>query len=138
METFTPVSGFFGGCLIGLASILFLVWHQRICGISGIFRSLLPPAASNVSVNLWFVLGLLTAGLMLRLVYPVAFAYDMPQSIPTILFAGFLVGLGSSLGNGCTSGHGVCGIGRLSQRSIIATAIFFATALLTASIIGLL
>jgi len=138
MTNFTPLTGFFGGCLIGLAAILFLVWHRRVCGISGMVRGLLPPNLSNASVNLWFILGLFTAGLILRLVYPIAFEYTMPQSIPVILLGGFLVGFGSSLGNGCTSGHGVCGIGRLSARSFTAAAIFFITALLTASIIGLL
>jgi len=138
MTNFTPLTGFFGGCLIGLAAILFLVWHRRVCGISGMLRGLLPPGASNASVNLWFIFGLFTAGLILHLVYPIAFEYTMPQSIPVILLGGFLVGFGSSLGNGCTSGHGVCGIGRLSTRSFVSAAIFFITALLTASIIGLL
>ncbi len=136
MADFTPISGFLGGCLIGLAAILYLIWNHRICGISGIFQGLLPPNTSKVSENGWFILGLLTAGFILRLLFPVAFDYTIPQPLPVVLLGGFCVGFGSSLGNGCTSGHGVCGIGRLSTRSIVATALFFAAGVITASIIG--
>jgi len=141
MENFTPVSALIGGALIGLAASLFLLLHGKIAGVSGLFGSLVDRgtgtgagAAAAVgedrSVPLYFVAGLLLAGVLARLVYPAA----LPASTPSLALggaAGLLVGLGTRLGNGCTSGHGVCGLSRLSKRSLAATLTFMTTGMLT-------
>lgn len=137
MENFTPISGLIGGCLIGLAAILIMYFNHQICGISGIFESILPPLEKNYHWKAFFILGLFTAGVILRFTYPVAFDFLIQESYVFIFFCGFLVGSGSRLGKGCTSGHGVCGIGRGSKRSVVATIIFFLTGLITASTVYL-
>lgn len=138
MENFTPLSGFIGGFLIGGAAIALLYFNGQICGISGIFSSVLPPAERNSDWKKFFVLGLLVGGVGLSLFYPTAYDFVIEQSAPLVLLGGFLVGFGSRLGKGCTSGHGICGIGREAGRSFVATAIFFITGLITASTIFLL
>jgi len=128
MTEFTPLSALLGGVLLGFSSLLFLLLNGRIAGISSIvsgsFKSL-----SNAPQWRWsFLLGLILSPLAL-----VLFDYQCSTSIeitwPMILIGGFLVGFGSYLGSGCTSGHGICGIGRLSPRSIISTCIFMLVAI---------
>jgi len=128
MTEFTPLSALLGGVLLGFSSLLFLLLNGRIAGISSIvsgsFKSL-----SNAPQWRWiFLLGLILSPLAL-----VLFDYQSSTSIeitwPMILIGGFLVGFGSYLGSGCTSGHGICGIGRLSPRSIISTCIFMLVAI---------
>lgn len=116
-----------GGVMIGLASALILLAHGKIAGISGILRGLLQPKAGEWDWRLAFAVGLLVGGVILRFAYPAAFpqAIETPWSLAA--GAGLLVGLGTSLGNGCTSGHGVCGIGRVAPRSIVATLTFMTT-----------
>lgn len=130
MESFTPVSGFIGGVLIGLASVLLLWLNGRIAGISGIVGGMLTQRGSEFGWRAVFVVGLLLG----------AFGYTLstgglpvsiPASIPALILAGLLVGFGTRLGSGCTSGHGVCGIGRLSRRSMIATGTFMVVAVAT-------
>jgi uncharacterized protein len=121
----------FGGLLIGLAASGLLYCNGRIAGISGIAASLLRrPHASNHWAYL-FLLGLLTGGLLLRLITPQAFPDTYNQAPLVLAVAGLLVGYGTRLGNGCTSGHGVCGLARRSLRSLIATLCFMATGMLT-------
>ena len=115
-----------GGALIGLSASLFLLTHGKVAGISGLYGGLLQPAATGHAERVAFVAGLLVAGLVLLRVHPVAFATS-ERPTAAILVAGLLVGVGTRLGNGCTSGHGVCGIGRLSPRGIVATLSFIAT-----------
>lgn len=136
LTNFTPVSAFFGGALIGLAAIGLLAYNRQICGISSIIEGCLPPFAKDYQWRAAFLLGLLTGGLMLSVHYPDAFDFEIFHSHWTILFGGFLVGVGARLGRGCTSGHGVCGIGRLSRRSIITTVVFLITAIVTATSIA--
>ena len=128
MTNFTPVSAAIGGALIGLAAVLLTLFTGRIAGISGIFGGCLSLGAGDKGWRIAFIAGLILAPLAGGLVgFPLA-APEMPSSYVVIVAAGLLVGFGTRLGGGCTSGHGVCGIARLSPRSIVATAIFMAVA----------
>jgi uncharacterized protein len=132
MAPFDPVSALVGGGLIGTAAVLLMLLNGRIAGISGILAGALSPA--DRGWRFAFIAGLLIA--------PIASGFlgrglpepDMPESWLRIVMAGFLTGFGARLGSGCTSGHGVCGIARLSQRSMAATAFFIASAIITVAI----
>lgn len=115
-----------GGALIGLASIGLLLFNGRIAGISGIFSGVLGRISTDGLWKVAFVAGLLAGGLVLRLVFPQAFDSTLVRSLPAVLAAGFLVGFGTRLGSGCTSGHGVCGLSRFSPRSLVAVLTFMA------------
>lgn len=125
------VSALLGGVLIGLAALALLVLSGRIAGISGIVGGLLPPTAGDARWRLAFVAGLLVGGALLLVLHPAAFPSTIAASPGTLAIAGLLVGYGTRLGNGCTSGHGVCGIGRLSRRSLSATVTFIGAAMIT-------
>ncbi|MFL9610493.1 YeeE/YedE family protein [Methylobacillus sp. Pita2] len=129
-ESATPLASLLGGGLIGLSAALLVVANGKVAGISGILAGLLQRLDQRNAWRLVFLLGLLFA--------PIAYEvlWGMPEIVVTtdkglLISAGILVGFGTRLGNGCTSGHGVCGIARLSLRSIAATAVFMATAMLT-------
>ena len=114
-----------GGSLIGVAAAALLLLGGKIAGISGIAAGVLSPLRGDVLWRVAFVGGLVAGGLVLRLIAaPEVFASSASRSSATLLAAGLLVGLGTRVGNGCTSGHGVCGIGRLSPRSMVATVTF--------------
>jgi uncharacterized membrane protein YedE/YeeE len=125
----------FGGVLIGLAASALLALNGRVAGISGIVAGLLPPRRSDAAWRGLFIAGLVTGGFCLAALAPAPFRGlpDTPYGIA--LPAGFLVGLGASLGNGCTSGHGVCGVSRLARRSIVATATFMASGAVTVFVV---
>lgn len=127
---FTPIESFAGGLLIGLAAALFILFHGRIMGVSGIVGGLLRSSKGDRSWRLSFLAGLILAPLITKFA-GLAPAIRIEQSMIWLVVAGVLVGFGTSLGSGCTSGHGVCGIARLSPRSITATTIFMAFAMLT-------
>lgn len=128
---FTPLAGLAGGALIGLAAVILLGSVGRIAGISGIAVRLLPPYEDRAFAGrLAFVLGLVAAPI-LALAAGIPLSQSMPQSLAILIPGGFLVGFGSVWGSGCTSGHAVCGISRLSLRSIVATGVFMATGLIT-------
>ena len=131
MENFTPVSGLIGGLLIGLAAALLLLLNGRISGISGIVGGLLVPKSSDAGWRVVFVAGLLLGAFAYMLAAGGTIPVQMQASLPVLVVAGLLVGFGTRLGSGCTSGHGVCGIARLSRRSIVATSVFFVVAMLT-------
>jgi uncharacterized membrane protein YedE/YeeE len=131
MENFTPLSSTIGGVIIGLGAALMLFGLGRIAGISGIFGGLLVPKAGDVAWRLAFVLGLVLGGALMFQLAPDMFTIGIDRSLPIITIAGLLVGFGTRMGNGCTSGHGVCGISRLSPRSIVATVTFMVTGALT-------
>jgi uncharacterized protein len=131
MHNFTPFAALFGGILIGLASSALLLFEGRIAGISGIFAGALIPRKDETDWRVAFVGGLVAGGLMLRIVLPAAFDFGITRPYGVLMLAGLLVGFGTRLGNGCTSGHGVCGISRLSPRSIVATTVFIASGALT-------
>jgi uncharacterized protein len=121
---FTPFASLAGGILIGLSAAAMLLFNGKIVGISGILAGVLRPVKSDTSWRLSFVGGLIAGGLILRVLLPQSFEFGTLCSIYALAVAGMLVGIGTRLGNGCTSGHGVCGVARLSGRSILATAIF--------------
>lgn len=131
MEDFTPVSGLVGGLLIGLAVTLMLLLNGRIAGISGIVGGLLAPKGGDRGWRVAFVAGLLLGALAYILAMGGPAPVNVLASHPAILAGGLLVGFGTRLGSGCTSGHGLCGMARLSRRSIVATAVFFGVAMLT-------
>lgn len=131
MENFTPVSGLLGGMLIGLAAAVLLLLNGRISGISGIVGGLLAPRSAEVGWRVVFVAGLLLGALSYMLATSGSFPVEMQASMPILIVAGLLVGFGTRLGSGCTSGHGVCGIALLSKRSIAASAVFFGVAIIT-------
>lgn len=115
----------FGGVLIGLSVSLMLLFNGRVTGISGIVSSILSFSRGDKSWRASFILGLLSGGFILRFFYPDSFnSHSLHLYFYDYLLAGFLVGFGTLLGSGCTSGHGVCGISRLSTRSIVATLVF--------------
>ncbi|MDP6352471.1 MAG: YeeE/YedE thiosulfate transporter family protein [Alphaproteobacteria bacterium] len=131
MENFTPISALIGGVLIGVSASMLLLLNGRLAGVSSILHGAVPPqAAGDSSWRYLFLGGLIVGALIVR-----AFEGDQPitfdASPVVILLGGLLVGLGTCIGGGCTSGHGVCGIGRLSVRSMVATVTFMATALIT-------
>jgi len=131
MTEFTPLSGLLGGMLIGIASVIMLWGSGRITGISGIFGGLLTPARGDLGWRIAFIGGLVIGGLLWMQFSGEPLPVDLQVSWPTMLFAGLLVGFGTRLGSGCTSGHGVCGIGRLSPRSLVATLTFMIAAVAT-------
>lgn len=131
---FTPIGSLVGGLVIGLAAALLWIINGRVAGISGIVGELLSPARGEAGWRLAFVLGLVGGGAVVRLVHPSAFA--VPHGSTTLLVAsGVLVGFGTRLANGCTSGHGVFGISRLSPRSLAATVIFMAAGIATVFVV---
>ena len=129
MSSFDPVSALLGGALIGLASALLMMATGRIAGISGILGGCLAPAAGDKVWRFAFIAGLVLAPLASGFLGHPLPTPRMPESWAITVIAGLLVGFGARLGGGCTSGHGVCGIARLSARSIAAAAIFMATAI---------
>lgn len=121
-----------GGVVIGLAAALLLVAHGKIAGISGILGGLLErPGPGDAAWRAAFLVGLVAAGGLLGRLSPESFSVGIQRSSATLLAAGLLVGLGARYGSGCTSGHGVCGISRLSPRSISATVVFMLTGALS-------
>ena len=124
METFTPVSALAGGALIGAAAVLFMGLSGRIAGISGILGGLLAPPGNDWAWRAAFVAGLMAAPLLTAAVTGSLPMASIPPSMTMMIVGGLLVGFGTRLGSGCTSGHGVCGIARLSARSVVATAPF--------------
>ena len=136
MENFTPVASLVGGILIGLAAVAMLLFNAKIAGISGIFGGLLHTKRGDTLWRVLFVLGLIAGGILLRMFYPESLEFKIERSTISIMVAGLLVGFGARLGNGCTSGHGVCGIGRLAPRSIAAAGTFMTTGAVTAIVIN--
>ena len=127
MENFTPISALIGGIMIGLSASLLLLFTGRSAGISGILGGLLERPGDDTWWRVSFVAGLMAGGVTLALVYPQALRMEITRSGVALCLAGLLVGFGTRLGSGCTSGHGVCGISRFSVRSVVATITFMAT-----------
>ncbi|EUD11351.1 YeeE/YedE family protein [Providencia alcalifaciens] len=132
---FTPWSAAIGGILIGLAAAILLILNGRIAGISGILAGVLKPVKGDTAWKLAFIVGILVAPLLFT-----AFVYapevTITTSTPLLIAAGLLVGFGTRLGGGCTSGHGICGMARFSRRSIIAVVIFMLVAFITVAVIN--
>ena len=134
MANFTPVSAAIGGALIGLSAVLLMAFTGRIAGVSGIFAGLINPQTTDRAWRAAFIAGLVAAPLSAAFVGYTVPTPQMPGSYVTIVVGGLLVGFGSRLGSGCTSGHGICGIARLSQRSIVATGVFMVAAIIVVAL----
>jgi uncharacterized protein len=134
ITTFTPIEAIAGGALIGLASVALMALHGRIAGMTGILGAALLPGSSDRGWRLAFLAGAIAAPALLLLTgTPIPFAADIPDW--AIIASGLLVGVGVMFGGGCTSGHGVCGLARLSARSIVATGTFMAATAATVFVI---
>ncbi|WP_150305539.1 YeeE/YedE family protein [Pseudomonas saliphila] len=127
---FTPWASLAGGMLIGLAAAMFILLNGRIAGISGIVGGLLRPAKGDVFWRVAFVAGLVLAPLLYQSAFTLP-AVEVNAGVGMLIVAGLLVGVGTRYGSGCTSGHGVCGLGRRSPRSLVATVAFMASGFLT-------
>jgi len=135
MAPFDPVSALIGGALIGIAASLLVLLNGRIAGISGIFGDLLGAGTAELGWRAAFLAGLIAAPLAVAAAGRPMQIPDMPKSWAVILGAGLLVGVGTRLAGGCTSGHGICGMARFSLRSIVATCVFVATAAVVVAIV---
>ncbi len=131
MENFTPLTGIIGGVLIGLAATLTLWANGRIAGISGILSGVVFPSRTDFTWRALFLGGMLLGPLLYILVTGESLALDIQAGPLLTIVAGLLVGFGTRLGSGCTSGHGICGIARFSKRSFSATATFIGAAVIT-------
>ena len=136
MESFTPIASTIGGVLIGIASAGLLMFHGRIAGISGIAGGIFRPMAGDTSWRVMFLVGLFAAGVGWSYFFPEDYLVAIDRSTAALVVAGLTVGVGTQIGGGCTSGHGVCGIGRLSKRSTVATISFMVTAALTVFVVN--
>lgn len=134
MANFTPLSSAIGGALIGLSAVLLLLSTGRIAGISGIFSGLLNMRGEDKGWRIAFLAGLILAPVIASLVGYGMPPPNLPSSWTVIVVAGVLVGFGTRLGGGCTSGHGICGIAQLSPRSAAATVVFMVTAIATVAV----
>ena len=134
MYNFTPISALTGGLIIGCAVVLFFYTTGRLAGISGIFANAFT-SKENRSSNLLFLLGLVIGPLGYLYFTKIPVNFEITNSYILVIIAGFLVGLGTRMGGGCTSGHGICGISRFSFRSIIATNTFIISGVITVLIL---
>ena len=136
MTDFTPFASLIGGVMIGLSAVLLMLWEGRIAGISGIVGRLLPPYRDWAFLSRFgFVIGLVAAPLAMIALTGAPVDQTISSNFPLMILAGLLVGFGAVWGGGCTSGHGVCGLSRLSKRSFVATGVFMTTAVVTVFII---
>ncbi len=133
---FTPLSAFIGGLLIGYSALIFYLLNGRIAGISGILSNIFLSKTNWVD-NVLFTIGIIIGPFLYKIFINNEVKFSISTSVDTLIIAGLLVGFGTKLGGGCTSGHGVCGIGRLSPRSIVATLVFMLAAILTVFVKGL-
>ena len=131
MENFTPVSALIGGVLIGLSATLLLLFNGRIAGVSGILSGIFVQPAGDRLWRLMFIIGMIVSGSLYQFIGPGGFENNTEVSLLVLIIGAFLVGFGTRMGGGCTSGHGVCGIGFISQRSIVATCVFMAAGFVT-------
>jgi len=136
MNEFTPLPALIGGVLIGLGAILLLWVNGRVAGVGGLVGGLLFPSAGDRAWRALFLGALVLVGAVAAWLFPGSIGASRP-SLVLVGVAGLLVGFGTRLGNGCTSGHGVCGVARLSRRSLVATAVFVATGIATATLLRL-
>lgn len=127
--TFTPYSALIGGVLIGASATLMLLLTGRIAGVSGVFGGILEarPGSGDIGWRAAFLVGLVLGPALYELASAAPVAVPVTAAVPTIVIGGLLVGVGTRLGSGCTSGHGVCGLGRRSPRSAAAVAVFLLT-----------
>lgn len=136
METaFTPYASLIGGALIGLASVMLMATHGKIAGMTGIVAGVIPPASSDWAWRTAFLAGAIGAPALAVALGIMEIPFQVPVSTAALVTGGLIVGAGVTYGGGCTSGHGVCGIARLSPRSIVATGIFMAATFVTVFVV---
>jgi uncharacterized membrane protein YedE/YeeE len=136
IANFTPLSALAGGVVIGLAASLLWLLGGRTAGVSGILGGVVPPLRAGWEWRALFLGGLLAGGVLLQFLAPSRL--EVPaRSLPVLAIAGLLVGFGTRLAGGCTSGHGVCGLSRLSRRSLVATVVFMLVAIITVTLVRL-
>ena len=136
MTAFTPAASLIGGALIGLSAVMLMAFNGRIAGVTGILRRLLPPYDGNGNLEPFvFIAGLIIAPLLVALAAPQIVTATVSPNLLLMAAAGLIVGVGTALASGCTSGHGVCGISRLSARSFVATCVFMAVAIVTVYVV---
>ncbi|MEW6205175.1 MAG: YeeE/YedE family protein [Pseudomonadota bacterium] len=133
-DAFTPYPALFGGLLIGLSAVMLILLTGRVAGISGIVGGLMKPQRGETLWRLTFVLGMVAAPWLYQATVG-SFEFESPRGTAALVVAGLLVGYGTRLGSGCTSGHGVCGLSRLSLRSLVATCVFMAAGFVVASVV---
>ncbi len=133
--SFTPIPSLLGGIILGLAAALYVLLHGRILGISGIISGLLHPKLSDSAWRVSLVLGILSAPFLAALFFGIFPVIEIESGWVTIVIAGLLVGFGTQYGSGCTSGHGICGLSRLSPRSLVATLAFMGAGFITVFVI---
>jgi uncharacterized membrane protein YedE/YeeE len=129
--SFTPIPSLFGGILLGVATTLYVLLHGRILGISGIVAGLLPPKEGDRDWRIALILGLISAPFWAALIFGIRPIVVIDTNWFLILVSGLLVGFGTQYSSGCTSGHGICGLSRLSLRSLVATLLFMGAGFLT-------
>jgi uncharacterized membrane protein YedE/YeeE len=129
--TFTPIPSLLGGMILGIAAALYVLLHGRILGISSIVAELLHPKVGDIAWRLSLVLGLLSAPFLAALIFGIRPVVEIDSDWIIIVLAGLLVGFGAHYGSGCTSGHGICGLSRLSPRSLVATLTFMGAGFMT-------
>ena len=134
MENFTPISASIGGALIGLSAVLLMALNGRIAGISGVFSGSVFAERGDKFWRVLFVVGLVTAPALWALAQGAQPPFEITQNWPLIIAGGVLVGFGTRLGSGCTSGHGVCGLSRLSPRSMVSVALFMGAGMATVAV----
>ena len=135
--SFTPMSAFLGGCLIGLAALLLMMFQGRIMGVSGIIGGLFGTASpAERGWRLAFLLGAVAGPIIWQVITNAPIIWQAVASGPQFYIAAFLVGLGTAIGSGCTSGHGICGLARFSPRSLVAVMVFMASAVATVAIVN--
>lgn len=132
---FTPFSAFVGGAIIGFAVVLFFIGNGRLAGVSGIASNFLTSKINRLD-NFLFLTGLVVGPIIFSIFINNEIPFLITDSFPLIIFGGLLVGIGTRVSGGCTSGHGICGIGRFSLRSIVATITFILTGIATVSLVG--
>ncbi|BET24548.1 hypothetical protein EV673_1582 [Limnobacter thiooxidans] len=133
-EAFTPYSALLGGMMIGVSAVMLILLTGRVAGISGILGGLIKPQSNETLWRFTFVLGMVTAP-WLYMATMGSFEFESPRGPLALIVAGLLVGYGTRLGSGCTSGHGVCGLSRLSLRSLVATGVFMTVGFVVASLL---
>jgi len=135
MTEFTPWPSLFGGGLIGLAAVLLMAFHGRIAGMTGILSGLVPPFSHDWSWRAAFLIGAIGAPALLVSATGVSVPFESPAPVSWLVAGGLVVGIGVYFGSGCTSGHGVCGMARLSPRSIVATLVFMISTAITVFVV---
>ena len=133
--SFTPIPSLVGGMILGVAAALYVLLHGRILGISGIISGLLHPKKGDWDWRLSLALGLISAPFFAAILFGILPVIEVDASWTAVIIAGFLVGFGAQYGSGCTSGHGICGLSRLSPRSLVATLSFMTAGFLVVFII---